>query len=82
MESDILILPDNPLFALTLNGSLPPDWMEKADRLGHFPNFVCDAATGLMRPVSRAEMIDYIEGGEYEERLDRGEEFEIDVVPF
>ena len=75
-----IILPDNPLYALTLNGTLPPDWEMKAEQLGHLPNFVCDAETGLMRPASHAEMLEYVYGGEYDQRLANMDDFEIEVV--
>ena len=79
-EGGRIILPDNPLYALTLNGTLPPDWGMRADELGHFPNFVCDAGTGLMRPASHVEMLDYVYGGEYDERLENMDDYDIEVV--
>ena len=80
MESDVLILPNNPLYAMTLDGSLPPSWERKASDLGHFPNFVADSQTGLLRPASRQELDEYLHGGEYYERLDNMDEYEIEVV--
>lgn len=63
----MLILPDNPLFDFTLQTARPPGWQNHASEE---IAFVVDHATGLMRPATRAEMIDYALGGEYDERLD------------
>lgn len=63
-----LILPGDPLFNETLM-SPPPNWGEVAARDGNFFNFVADSASGIFRAVTEAELEEYLQGGEYEERL-------------
>jgi hypothetical protein len=63
-----LILPGDPLFNETLMNP-PPNWGEVADRDGDCVSFVADPVTGLFRAVTQAELEEYLEGGEYEERL-------------
>lgn len=63
-----LILPGNPLFDLTL-ASPPPNWGEVAARDGNSVSFVADPVSGIFRAVTEAELDEYLEGGEYEERL-------------
>jgi hypothetical protein len=65
IESDILYLPHEDEFqeaiveaALLFN----PDVFHSSDRA-----LVQDALSGLFRPVNRLELIDYIEGGEWDE---------------
>jgi hypothetical protein len=64
-----LILPGDPLFDETLGASLPPGWEETAAQHGEQCAYVADHETGILRPASWDEMIDYMEGGEYEARL-------------
>jgi hypothetical protein len=72
----MLILPGNPLFNLTLSTAPPPNWRETAANHGTFA-FVAEPGSGLMRPASPDELQDYLEGGEYEERLrETGDEWE------
>lgn len=69
----MIILPDNPLFQLTLQTVPPPDWQNHAsEELA----MIFDHESGLMRPATLAEMTDYVEGGEYDERLRSIGEFE------
>ncbi len=63
-----LILPGNPLFALTLL-TPRPDWREKANADGNTYAFVVDADSGLTRPATSQELKEYLYGGEYDERL-------------
>jgi hypothetical protein len=65
-----LILPGDPLFDETLGTSLTPGWEKTAaQHAGEFA-FVADHETGLLRPCSFEELDEYIEGGEYEARLE------------
>lgn len=66
----MLILPGNPLFDITLAVSRPPGWKETAKAGDDWFCMVADSATGIMRPATYKEMIDYVKGGEYEERLE------------
>jgi len=64
-----LILPGNPLFDLTLETIPPPGWQNHPND-GEGVAMVVDSQSGLLRPVNEQEMIDYVWGGEYEERLE------------
>jgi len=46
-----------------------PDWKEVAAADSNTYAFVAEPGSGLMRPVTSAELEEYLEGGEYEERL-------------
>ena len=63
-----LILPGNPLFDLTL-ATPPPSWGQVAARDGNTYAFVAELGSGLMRPVTQAELTAYLEGGEYDDRM-------------
>jgi hypothetical protein len=63
-----LILPGDPRFNETLMNP-PPDWGEIAARDGDSVAYVADRSTGIFRAVTQAELEEYLEGGEYEERL-------------
>ncbi len=65
-----LILPGDPLFDMTLATSLPPDWQIVASAINQPPVFVASADDGILRPATPDEMIDYLYGGEYDERND------------
>jgi hypothetical protein len=47
----------------------PPNWGQVAARDGDCVNFVADPISGIFRAVTQAELDEYLEGGEYEERL-------------
>ena len=63
-----LILPGDPLFDLTL-ATPPPDWGQVAAKDGNTYAFVAELGSGLMRPVTQSELVDYLEGGEYDDRM-------------
>lgn len=65
----MLILPGNPLFDLTLSTAAPPNWRDVAVKHDTFA-FVAEPGSGIMRPASPDDLQDYLEGGEYDERLD------------
>lgn len=65
----MIILPNNPLFHQTLALAKSPDWREKANKAGEAVCMVADSSTGIMRPATYKEMMEYLEGGEYDERL-------------
>jgi len=63
-----LILPGDPEFDLTL-ASPPPNWQQvAAQHRGEFA-FVARSGSGLLEPVSFQELEEYLEGGEYAQRL-------------
>lgn len=63
-----LILPGDPEFDRTLS-SPPPNWRSVAARhRGEFA-FVARSGSGLLEPVSYQELDEYLEGGEYAQRL-------------
>ena len=63
-----LILPGDPEFDRTL-ATPPPNWVSVAARhQGEFA-FVARSGSGLLEPVSFRELDEYLEGGEYAQRL-------------
>jgi hypothetical protein len=74
----MIILPGTPEFDLTLGRNLPPNWGHVAAQNGGLCHFVARAGSGILEPVSESELEEYLEGGEYEERLDEmGDEDEL-----
>lgn len=69
-----IILPDHPLFDLTL-ATPPPDWVVKQSVQSQPVSFVKDATTGIFRTASQKELEDYLWGGEYDEVM--GDELEV-----
>lgn len=63
-----LILPGHPLFNATL-ATPPPNWGQVAARDGNTYAFVAELGSGIMRPATQEELTDYLEGGEYDERM-------------
>lgn len=68
MHSSILTLPGDPLFNLILHSFLPPGWQGFANQNPDFA-FVVRAESGILEPVSLEDLEEYVEGGEYDERL-------------
>jgi hypothetical protein len=64
-----LILPSDPEFDLTLATAIPPDWRNPAKQISQGVMFVADAGSGLLRPALPDELMDYLYGGEYDERI-------------
>ncbi len=62
-----LILPGNPLFDFTLDTTPPPGW-QSSIAVDGFAGFVI-SASGLMRPATPDELDEYLDGGEYDERM-------------
>lgn len=70
MEEALLIYPGDPEFEQILGTTLPLNWRESAwNSCGNF-TFICDSQSGLMRTATFEETREYLEGGEYEERLE------------
>lgn len=70
----MLLLPGDPEFDRAL-ATPPPNWRQFAANQPSFA-FVARAGSGILEPVSMADLEDYIEGGEYDERLDEIEDAE------
>lgn len=66
-SSKLLILPGSSAFEETLAATLTPGWKSYAAKHNEI-YFVTDSS-GLMRPANHQELTEYLEGGEYEERL-------------
>lgn len=66
----MLILPGDPEFNEIL-ATPPPNWGQVAARLSGEFAFVARADSGILEPVSMRELDDYIEGGEYDMRLEQ-----------
>lgn len=64
-----LILPGDPEFDQTL-ACPPPNWRSVATQHGGEFAFVARAGSGVLEPVSFRELDEYLEGGEYDERLE------------
>ena len=63
----LLYLPGDPGFDETLL-TPRPDWQQVAARDGATYAYVV-GESGLARPVTSSELEEYLEGGEYEQRL-------------
>lgn len=63
------MLPGDPGFDLTLM-TPRPDWHDAASRDGDSYAFVV-GEDGLARPVTSKELQEYMDGGEYDQRLDQ-----------
>lgn len=66
--SSLLILPGHPLFDLTL-GFAPPNWESVAAATGGEMALIARSDSGLLEAVPWAEAEEYLEGGEYDQRL-------------
>lgn len=64
-----LILPGDPLFNETL-ASPPPDWGAHRDQYHGACHYVVRPGSMLMEAVSPGELEEYLNGGEYDERLE------------
>lgn len=65
-----LILPGDPEFDSTLGATLPPGWQSvQAATNGDF-GFIVRPGGVLLEPVTGEELDEYLEGGEYDERLE------------
>lgn len=60
----MLILPGNPLFDFTL-GTIPPPGYEQSTTVA----FVARTGSGILEPVGEEGFEEYVEGGEYDERM-------------
>ncbi len=66
----LLILPGDPEWTLTLGGSLPPGWQDTAANTGGDFAFVARSGSGLLEAVPWHEAVEYMEGGEWDERME------------
>ncbi|QMS87307.1 hypothetical protein HUN01_06810 [Nostoc edaphicum CCNP1411] len=64
-----LILPGHPFFDDYLYCTLPPAWRNFAYHNPDFA-FVARSGSGILEVVTQEEMEEYIEGGEYDQRLE------------
>jgi hypothetical protein len=64
-----LLLPGDPLFYETL--ARPPKMP-----VTHGTSFICRVGSYVLEPVGERELDDYLEGGEYDQRMDEWEETE------
>ena len=69
-----LIFPGDPEFDKTLGLTLPPDWQAVASSNPEFCLVAKAGMGGVLAAVPWYEAQDYIEGGEYDERLDEFED--------
>lgn len=65
-----LILPGDPLFDFTLGAALPPGWQDAAAAAGGDFALVARAGSGILEAVPEWEVEEYLEGGEYDQRLE------------
>jgi hypothetical protein len=71
-----IILPGHPFFDDYLYCTFPPGWRDFAFHNPDFA-FIGRTGSGLLEAVSATEFEEYVEGGEYDERLkEMGEEDE------
>lgn len=64
-----LILPGDPEFYETL-GHPPPGWQQVAAACNDGIALIARAGSGILEAVSWDEAEEYLEGGEYDERLE------------
>lgn len=62
-----LLLPGDPLFYETL--ARPPKM-----QIEHGTSFVCRVGSCVLEPVGEHDLDDYLEGGEYDQRMEEWEE--------
>lgn len=58
----MLVLPGDPIFDWTL-ATMPPPGSQQGSIL------VADSESGILRPVDLSELREYLNGGEYDERM-------------
>jgi hypothetical protein len=64
-----VLLPGHPLFEVSLASTLPPGWREAGLRkFGNVATFVFRPGSVLMQPVSEAELMAYLDSGEWQAR--------------
>lgn len=68
MHSSNLIYPGDDLFNYHL-ATLPPNYKQCFEQ--QQTAFVADPYSGVLRPVSPDELLEYVYGGEYDERLEQ-----------
>lgn len=78
MEDRRLLLPGEPGFAEILAYTPPPNWREVAARDGTSYAYVAEPGSALLRAVGMAELEEYLEGGEYDDRLAELDDWEED----
>lgn len=64
-----LILPGDPEFDVTLGCTIPPNWRHYAENHPDFAFVARAGQGGVLTPMNWDEVEEYLEGGEYEERL-------------
>lgn len=65
----MIILPGDPEFDLTLGCNLPPNWGAVASEHSSGFHFVARVGSGILEALGGQDLEDYLEGGEYDERL-------------
>jgi len=70
-----LLFPGDPDFDYYL-ATLPPNWKQNMHQNQGQCAFVAEPGSGILRPANSVELTEYIEGGEYDERLAEIDELE------
>ncbi|MGJ3253823.1 MAG: hypothetical protein ACFE0J_22220 [Elainellaceae cyanobacterium] len=65
----LILTPDDPEFAAAASSLLPQFWGNKLSHCHGDVVWCVRSDSGLIEPLSHAETLEYLEGGEYEERL-------------
>lgn len=65
----MIILPGDSEFDETLATTLPLNWQAIAEQYGGDYGFVVDSQSGLLRVENSRGIREYVDGGEYDERL-------------
>ncbi len=68
-----IILPGHPFFEQYLYCTLPPNWRNFAYCNPDFAFIASPGSNGLLKAVTDDELEEYLEGGEYDERLNEME---------
>lgn len=77
----MLILPGDPEFDRTL-ATPPPNWREVAARYSGEFAFAARSGSGILEPVSFRALDEYLEGGEYAQRLQESDQEDVYLEAF
>lgn len=76
MENPYLILPGDFEYDETLAAVLPPNWQSQVNAWNGDYGFVVDSQTGMLRVENSQGIREYVNGGEYDERLEQIDELD------
>lgn len=78
--NELIILPGDPEFYLTLQTSIPPNWRQVAHQDPDGFAFCARAGSGVLESMTDKDLEEYLYGGEYEERLEQIDEADLEFA--